>query len=82
MFDKDGKFKVTAPCGSWRGKYSFGGRSIGLDMNRNWFSGCRRDTVLKVFLDDLQRARAAYVEDKQLQITLAGSEGIMYFEQR
>ena len=82
VFDSDKKFKITAPCGSWKGKYAFGGRSLSLEMNRNWLSSCRRDEVLKIFLDDLERARAAYVEDKQLQITLAGSEGIMYFEQR
>jgi hypothetical protein len=37
---------------------------------------------MKVFLDDLGRARAAYIKSGKLQITLADSEGIMYFEGR
>ena len=43
-------------------------------------SGCRKDEVLRIFLDDLERARVAFIENDRLQITLAGSEGIMYFE--
>ena len=50
-------------------------------MNRNWLSGCRDDKALKIFLDDLGRARAAFVDNDNLQIPLAGSEGIMYFGQ-
>ncbi|MEH6588939.1 MAG: TIGR00341 family protein [Halioglobus sp.] len=80
-FKSGSKFEVNAPCGRWKGKYSFGGRSLDIEMNKNWFSGCRRDSVLKVFLDDLDRARAAFVDGTGLQITLAGSEGIMYFKQ-
>ncbi|QFU76293.1 TIGR00341 family protein [Halioglobus maricola] len=82
VFADTGKFKLTAACGQWTGKYSFGGRSLDIEMNRNWFSGCRDDNVLKIFLDDLDRARAAYIDKNNLQITLAGSEGIMYFKQQ
>jgi hypothetical protein len=81
LFDDNGKFEVGAPCGRWTGKYSFGGRSLDIEMNRNWLSGCRKDNVLKIFVDDLDRARAAFIDDDNLQITLAGSEGIMYFRQ-
>jgi uncharacterized hydrophobic protein (TIGR00271 family) len=81
QFNDKGKFEVSAPCGSWNGKYSFGGRSLDVEMNRNWLSGCRKDKVLKIFLDDLERSRAAFIERDALQITLAGSEGIMYFKQ-
>jgi uncharacterized hydrophobic protein (TIGR00271 family) len=79
LFKDNSRFEITANCGRWTGKYSFGGRSLDIKMNRNWFSGCREDNVLKVFLDDLERSRAAYIEGQDLQITLAGSEGIMYF---
>jgi len=79
-FLDNGKFLVTANCGVWKGKYTFGGRSLAIDMSSNWLSGCRKDEVLRVFLDDLARARTAFIEDDRLQVTLAGSEGIMYFE--
>jgi hypothetical protein len=52
-----------------------------MKMNRNWLSGCRNDKVLKIFLDDLDRTRAAFIDKNSLQITLAGSEGIMHFRQ-
>ena len=81
-FMETGKFLVTANCGNWKGKYSFGGRSLSIDMGKNWFSGCGDDEVLRIFLDDLIRARAAFIEDNRLQVTLAGSEGIMYFEEK
>jgi hypothetical protein len=80
LFTDKGKFTINAPCGRWTGKYNFGGRSLDMEMNRNWFSGCRGDNVLKIFLDDVERSRAAFIEDGSLQITLAGSEGIMYFK--
>jgi hypothetical protein len=80
-FEDKGKFEINAPCGRWTGKYSFGGRSLDIEMNRNWLSGCRKDNVLKIFLDDLDRSRAAFIDTDGLQITLAGSEGIMYFRQ-
>lgn len=81
LFESGGKFEITAPCGRWTGKYSFGGRALDIEMNRNLFSGCRKDAVLKIFLDDLDRARTAFIDKDKLQITLAGSEGIMYFKQ-
>ena len=79
-FMDNGKFVVNANCGNWKGTYTFGGRSLSIDMGKNWLSSCRKDEVLRVFLDDLVRARAAFIEDDRLQVTLAGSEGIMYFE--
>jgi uncharacterized hydrophobic protein (TIGR00271 family) len=81
LFAEKGKFEISAPCGRWTGKYSFGGRSLDMKMNRNWLSGCRDDKVLKIFLDDLDRTRAAFIDKNSLQITLAGSEGIMHFRQ-
>ncbi|MEH6515197.1 MAG: TIGR00341 family protein [Halioglobus sp.] len=81
LFADKGKFEIIAPCGEWKGKYSFSGRSLDMEMNKNWLSGCRDDKVLKVFLDDLDRARAAFIDKDGLQITLAGSQGIMYFRQ-
>lgn len=82
VFNSSNKFEVNAPCGRWTGKYSFRGRSLDIEMNKNWFSGCRKDSVLEVFLSDLDRGRAAFVDGSGLQITLAGSEGIMYFKQK
>ena len=79
-FEDKGKFEVSAPCGRWTGKYSFGGRSLDMEMNRNWFSGCRDDKALQIFLEDLDRARAAFIEADGLQITLADGEGIIYFK--
>jgi hypothetical protein len=81
-FSTKGKFAVQAECGSWKGKYSFGGRSLDIKMGKNFTSGCRKDKVMKVILEDLGRARAAYIKSGKLQMTLAGSEGIMYFEGR
>ena len=63
-----------------KGSYSFGGRSLDISFNRNWLSACRRDKILKLFVDDLTRARTAFVKGSDLQIGLAGSEGIMRFE--
>ena len=80
QFTDNGKFNIQANCGNWKGKYNFGGKSLDIEMGKNFFSGCRKNEVIKIFLDDLERARAAYIENGKLQITLAGSEGIMYFE--
>ncbi len=82
VFSDDGKFSVVADCGTLKGKFTFGGRTLDMTFNRNWFSGCRKDDVLKLFVDDLARARTAFVEAGNLQIGLAGSEGIMRFESR
>ncbi len=75
-----GDFEVVANCGKWSGKYTFGGKSLDIDMNRNWFSGCRDDAALAVFLKDLVRARAAYVDGDRMKITLANQEGTMFFK--
>ena len=48
-------------------------------MKRNWLSGCREEAGFAVFLSDLERARAAYVDGERMKITLANDEGIMYF---
>ena len=39
-------------------------------------------TLNAVVTVDLERARAAFIEEGDLQITLAGSEGIMHFEEK
>ena len=78
-FDHDDKFLIIAPCGAWKGKYTFAGRALTIAMHKNWLSRCRDDEILKVFVDDLQRARAAFPEEGKLQITLADSGGVMYF---
>ncbi|KAA1193984.1 TIGR00341 family protein [Pseudohalioglobus sediminis] len=80
LFMDDGKFEVTASCGLWTGKFKFAGRALNIESGRNLLSACRKDEVLRIFLDDLERARVAFIENDRLQITLAGSEGIMYFE--
>ena len=80
LFMDDGKFEVTANCGLWTGKFKFAGRALKIESGRNLLSACRKDEVLHIFLDDLERARVAFLENDRLQITLAGSEGIMYFE--
>ena len=82
QFTRDGKFELSAACGTWKGSYTFGGKSLAIKMSKNWFSGCRKDPELKIFLEDLERARAAFIKDNRLQITLADSEGIIYFEGR
>ena len=76
------KFSVTADCGTWKGKYSFREASLDIEMNRNMLSGCRKDTVLKIFIDDLERARAAYINDKKLIVTMAVNGGTIYFERQ
>ncbi len=81
VFEDNDKFRLLADCGTLKGTYTFSGRSLDIEMNRNWFSGCRKDKVLKIFLEDLVRSQTAFLEDDTLQIALAGSEGIMYFKQ-
>ena len=82
IFGEKDKFRLLADCGTMKGKYTFSGRSLDIVMNKNWFSGCRKDKVLKIFLEDLARSQTAYLQDDALQISLAGSEGIMYFEDK
>lgn len=80
IFSEKDKFRLLADCGNLKGKYTFNGRSLDIEMNRNWFSGCREDKTLKIFLEDLARSQTAFLQNGTLQISLAGSEGIMYFE--
>lgn len=80
IFLENGKFELNAQCGTWKGTYAFSGKSLTIDMKRNWLSGCRKDDVLKIFLDDLDRGRTAFIEDNNLQIALAGGGGIIYFK--
>ena len=80
VFEPGDKFRLLADCGTFKGKYTFSGRSLSIELNRNWFSGCRKDKILKIFLEELVRSRTAFLQDGALQIALAGSEGIMYFE--
>ena len=35
---------------------------------------------MKLFLDDLERARVAFVDGDRLKIALANEEGVMYFK--
>jgi hypothetical protein len=79
-FDAKGKLQIFAPCGGMKGKYAYNGRSLSITMNRNLLSSCRKNETIKLFIYDLERGRAAFLEDGKLQITLADSGGVMYFE--
>jgi heat shock protein HslJ len=81
-FESSHKFRVSAECGSWTGKFTLGNSFLGFEMNKNYFSGCRKDQNLEIFLNDLRRARTGFIEDDTLRITLAGSEGVIYFERK
>ena len=78
-FEESGKFKVSANCGKWKGSYTFGGKTLAIEMDKNWVSGCKKDAALKIFLDDLERARAAFLDGDGFKIALANNEGIMHF---
>jgi uncharacterized hydrophobic protein (TIGR00271 family) len=82
LFKKNDKFQIFAACGKLNGTYTFGGRSLDIKLNRNLFSGCRKDDVLKIFVEDLDRARTASLEDGELRIAMAAGEGIMFFEKK
>ena len=82
IFGEKDKFRLLANCGTMKGKYFFSGRSLDIELNKNWFSRCRKDKILKVFLEELVRSQTAYLQSNALQISLAGSEGIMYFEDK
>jgi hypothetical protein len=82
LFKKNDKFQIFAACGKLSGTYTFGGRSLDIRLNRNLFSGCRKDDVLKIFVEDLDRARTASLEDGELRIAMAAGEGIMFFEKK
>ncbi len=79
VFESARKFRVSANCGSWTGKYLLGSNTLGMEMNRNFFSGCRKNDALMLFTNELERARVAYIEEGQLRITMAGSDGIISF---
>lgn len=67
------------PCGRWEGMYTFGSKSMDLEVGQNLNSGCEDNAVVEIFLEDLDRARAAYIDGGRLKITLAHGEGIIYF---
>jgi uncharacterized hydrophobic protein (TIGR00271 family) len=78
-FNKSGSVRVSADCGSRKGKFTYGTNSLGFEMSKGYFSGCRDNEAMKVFLADLVRARAASLEGHRLRITMAENKGIMFF---
>jgi uncharacterized hydrophobic protein (TIGR00271 family) len=81
-FENRDKMTVNASCGNKKGKYTIRGRSMGIEMKRlNWF-GCRNDDHLKVFFGDLQRSTEFSIDEGQLKIILSTNSGIMYFAKR
>jgi uncharacterized hydrophobic protein (TIGR00271 family) len=81
-FTDNSKFEVTATCGTWKGNYSYRGESFDIEMHKNLLSGCRKDSILKIFLDDLDRARSAYIRDDKLIVTMAVNGGTIYFQRQ
>ncbi len=78
-FDSKGKVSVAAECGSVKGKYEARGKSLAIEMRKfNWFK-CRNEPELEIFLGDLARGNAFYIDEGQLQISLVTDSGIMYF---
>jgi hypothetical protein len=81
-FKDRGNIRVTAGCGTKKGKFTTRGKSITVEMKRlNWFS-CRKDDNLMVFFGDLQRGTEFYIVDGQLQIALPTGSGVIYFKKR
>lgn len=79
-FDDRGKVSVAADCGTVKGKYTTRGKSINIEMRKfNWFK-CRQEAELELFLGDMKRGDAFYINDNQLQISLVTDSGIMYFD--
>ncbi len=79
-FDDRGKISATAECGAVKGKFTIRGKSISVKMRQfNWFK-CRNEPAFELFLGDLERGDAFYVENNQLHITLKTESGIMYFD--
>lgn len=79
-FDDHGKVSATASCGTVKGKFTLRGKSIVVKMRSfNWFK-CRKEPAFELFLGDLERGDAFYVENDQLRITLTTESGIMYFD--
>ena len=81
-FTENGKFEVTANCRTWKASYSYRGESLDVVMHKNLLSGCRNDSILKIFLDDLDRARAACIRDNKLIVTMAVNGGTIYFQRQ
>jgi len=80
QFSNQGKISVAADCGTVKGKFTIRGKSISVKMRSfNWFK-CRDEPEFELFLGDLERGNAFYVENDQLHITLKTESGIMYFE--
>jgi uncharacterized hydrophobic protein (TIGR00271 family) len=78
-FDSKGKVSVAADCGTVKGKYEARGKSMAVEMKKfNWFK-CRNEPELEIFLGDLERGNAFYIDEGQLQISLVTDSGIMYF---
>jgi hypothetical protein len=50
-FQENGKFEVSANCGKWKERYTFGGKTLAIEMGKNWISRCKKDVALKIFLD-------------------------------
>jgi uncharacterized hydrophobic protein (TIGR00271 family) len=81
-FEDRGNIRVTAECGTKKGKFTTRGKSIKVEMKQlNWL-GCRKDENLKVFFGDLQRGTEFYIVDGQLQIALPTGSGVIYFKKR
>lgn len=79
-FDERGKISATASCGTVKGKFTIRGKSINTEMRRfNWFK-CRNEPEFELFLRDLERGNAFYIENSQLHIALKTESGIMYFD--
>jgi uncharacterized hydrophobic protein (TIGR00271 family) len=79
-FDERGKISATASCGTVKGKFTVRGRSIRVEMRRfNWFK-CQDEPEFDLFLGDLERGSAFYIENNKLHITLKTESGIMYFD--
>jgi uncharacterized hydrophobic protein (TIGR00271 family) len=79
IFKQNGDLEVSGQCGRWEGMYTFGSKSMDLEIGENLNSGCEDNAVVEIFLEDLDRARAAYIDGGRLKITLAHGEGIIYF---
>jgi uncharacterized hydrophobic protein (TIGR00271 family) len=79
-FADRGRISVAAECGTMKGKYTTRGKSFSIEMKKfNWFK-CRGEAELELFLGDLKRGNAFYINDGQLQISLVTDSGIMYFD--
>jgi len=78
-FDDRGKVSVAADCGTVKGKYTVRGKSLAIEMRKfNWFK-CRKEPELEIFLGDLERGHAFYIDGGQLQVSLVTDSGVMYF---